>query len=57
MPALLRKPCLLVAFALLGACDFWIIPIPIPLGTTTQPAVPADEPRDAAPANQATAGS
>ena len=54
MPSLLGKSPLLVALAFLGACNFWIIPIPIPLGTTTRPAVPADEPRDAAPASEAT---
>jgi hypothetical protein len=51
MPSLLRSAFLLAALALLGACNFWVIPIPIPLGTTTlQPAPieerPVDESRD-----------
>ena len=43
MARLLGKSFLFAALALLGACNFCLIPIPIPLGTTTQPAVPAEQ--------------
>jgi hypothetical protein len=40
MPILLR-PALLLALLPLAACNFWIIPIPVPLGTRTAEPVPA----------------
>ena len=43
MPSLVRCAFLLAALAPLGACNFWVIPIPIPLGTTTLKPVPVDE--------------
>jgi hypothetical protein len=46
MPSLLRCGFLLAALASLGACNFWVIPIPIPLGTTTLEPVPAASPDD-----------
>ena len=43
MPNLLRTVLLLAALAALGACNFWVIPIPIPLGAPTLQPVPVDE--------------
>jgi hypothetical protein len=43
MPSLLRSAFLLAALAPLGACNFWVIPIPIPLGATTLQPVPVEE--------------
>jgi hypothetical protein len=43
MPSLLRCAFLLAALAPLGACNFWVIPVPIPLGRTTLEPVPVDE--------------
>jgi hypothetical protein len=40
MPTPLR-PLVLLAVLVLGGCNFWIIPIPIPLGTRTGEPVPA----------------
>jgi hypothetical protein len=43
MPSLLRSAFLLAALAPLGACNFWVIPIPIPLGATTLQPVPVED--------------
>jgi hypothetical protein len=47
MPSLLRFAFLLAALIPLGACNFWVIPIPIPLGTKTLEPVPVEEGREA----------
>ena len=44
MPSLLRTAFLLAALAPLGACNFWVIPIPV--GATTIEPVPVEERRD-----------
>jgi hypothetical protein len=41
MPSLLRSVFLLAALASLGACNFWVIPIP--LGATALEPVPVEE--------------
>ena len=54
MPTLLR-PALLLATLALGGCNFWIIPIPIPLGTRELAPVPANmaaPPAEARPAGR-----
>ena len=44
--ALEESAFLLAALAPLGACNFWVIPIPIPVGATTLEPVPVEERRD-----------
>ena len=46
MPSLLKIAFFLAALALLGACNFWVIPIPIPLGATTVQPAPLVERHD-----------
>jgi hypothetical protein len=43
MPGILRSALLLAALAPLGACNFWVIPIPIPAGATTHQPVPVEQ--------------